>query len=111
MTKLPRQLLLAMMMEGVGTTQMMHTYARQGTGKLNLIPAHRNPTREELNTASEQLKEIPRYLLFLVFFLIPVPGFVGGYALVAISIEKKFGAKVKLLPTRLRPLFTTSPAQ
>ena len=45
MTKLPRQLLLAMMMEGVGTTQMMHTYARQGTGKLNLTPAHRNPTR------------------------------------------------------------------
>ena len=104
MTQLPRQLLWAIVMEGVGTTRMIHTYARHGSGKLKLTPAHLHPTPEELLEAGEQLKDIPRSLLFLVVFLIPVPGFVGGYTIVAISMEKRFGGKVKLLPTRFRHL-------
>jgi hypothetical protein len=102
-TQLPRQLLWAIVMEGVGTSKMVHTYARHGTGKLNLTPVHLHPTPEELEVAAEQLKDIPRSLIFIVVFLIPVPGFVGGYALIAIAAEKWMGNKIKLLPTRFRP--------
>ncbi len=104
LAQLPRQLLWAVVMEGVGTTKMVHTYARQGTGKLRLSPVHRHPTPEELQIAGEQLKDIPRSLLFLLVFLIPVPGFVGGYTLAAISLEKKFGDRIKLIPSRFRHL-------
>ncbi|MFN0175287.1 MAG: hypothetical protein ACKVU0_11610 [Saprospiraceae bacterium] len=103
-TQLPRQFLWAIVMEGVGTTRMVHIYARQGSGKLRITPAHLHPTPEELELADEQLKDIPRSLLFLLVFLIPVPGFVGGYTLVAISLEKRFGYKVKLIPSRFRSL-------
>lgn len=99
-----RQFLWAILMEGVGTTRMMHVYARHGSGKLKLTPAHWRPTEEELQVAGEQLKDIPRSLLFIAVFFIPLPGFVGGYALLAIMIERWLGNKIKLLPTRFRPL-------
>ncbi len=105
-TRLPRQFLWAIVMEGVGTTRMLHVYARHGTGKLKLTPAHRHPTSEELVVAHEQLKDIPRSLVFLVVFLIPVPGFVGGYAIMAIAAERWMGHKIKLLPTRFRHLLS-----
>ncbi|MBC7774070.1 MAG: hypothetical protein H7246_01425 [Phycisphaerae bacterium] len=104
--QLPRQLLWAVVMEGVGTTRMVHVYARHGSGKLRLTPLHRHPTPAELHVAGEQLKDIPRSLLFLAVFLIPVPGFIGGYALAAISLEKKYGNKIKLLPSRFRHLLS-----
>ena len=103
-TQFSRQVLWAFVMEGVGTTKMVHTFAKQASGRLNLTPAHLHPSPEELRLADAQLKDIPRSLLFLVMFLVPVPGFVGGYALAAISMEKHFGDKVKLLPRRFRPL-------
>ena len=83
---------------------MVYIYARYGSGKLKLTPTHRHPTREELQVAGEQLKDIPRSLLFLFIFLIPLPGMVGGYALIAIIIERWLGNKIKLLPTRFRHL-------
>ncbi len=103
-TQLPRQFLWAIAMEGVGTTRMLHVYARHVTGKLRLTPVHRHPTQEELHVAREQLKDIPRSLVFLVVFLIPVPGFVGGYAIAAIAAERWMGHKIKLIPTRFRHL-------
>ncbi len=111
MTQLPRQLLRAVVMEGVGTTRMVHVYARQGTGKLRLTPARLHPTPEELELAGEQLKDIPRSLLFLLMFLIPLPGFVGGYALVAIAFERWMGNRIKVLPTRFRHLLKPKPKQ
>lgn len=104
MTRLPRQFLWAIVMEGVGTTRMVHIYARLGTGKLKLTPIHRRPTREELYVAGEQLKDIPRSLIFIVVFLIPLPGMVGGYVLISIMVERWLGNKIKLLPTRFRQL-------
>jgi len=103
-TRLPRQFLWAIAMEGVGTTRMIHVYARHGTRKLKLRSAHRNPSPAELQVAHEQLKDIPRSLLFLVVFLIPLPGVVGGYALAALSMEKWSGDKIKLIPSRFRDL-------
>lgn len=103
-TRLPRQFLWAIAMEGVGTTRMIHVYARHVTRNLNLRSPQQNPSSEELQVAGEQLKDIPRSLLFLVVFLIPVPGFVGGYTLAAISMEKWSGDKIKLIPSRFRKL-------
>lgn len=103
-TRLPRKLLWACVMEGVGTTRMIHIYTRYASGKLNLSPQHRRPTREELYVAGEQLKDIPRSLIFIVVFLIPLPGMVGGYVLISIMVERWLGNKIKLLPTRFRQL-------
>lgn len=100
--RLPQQLLSAIAVEGVATRQMVHVYARHGRGKLHLSPPQQQPSNEELRMASEQLKDIPRSLIFLLMFLIPIPGFVGGYALIAIALEKSCGDKIQLLPTRFR---------
>lgn len=100
--RLPRQLLSAIAVEGVETGRMVHVYARHGRGKLHLSPPQHQPSTEELHMASEQLKDIPRSLIFLLMFLVPIPGFVGGYALIAIALERSFGDKIKLLPTRFR---------
>ncbi len=104
LTRLPGQLLWAIVMEGVGTTRMAHVYARYGTGKLNLTPVRLHPSPEELQEAGNQLKDIPRSLLFLAFFLVPVPGFVGGYALAAIAVERWAGNRIQVLPSRFRHL-------
>lgn len=95
-------MLWALLMEGVETSRMMHVYARHGTGKLRIIPKHKKPTPEEMREASEQLKDIPRFLPFFVVVVVPVPGVTEGYALVAITLEKWLGHKFKLLPSQFR---------
>lgn len=101
-TKLPRRMLWALVMEGVETTRMMHVYARHGGGKLKITPVHKHPTAEELREAGEQLKDIPRFLPFFVVVVVPVPGVTEGYALVAMTVEKWLGHKFRLLPSRFR---------
>jgi hypothetical protein len=98
--RLPRRLLWALVMEGKETTQMLKTFARHGSGKLRLTPAHRHPTPEELRAAVEQLKDIPRFLPFFVVVVVPVPGVTEGYALVAVTLEKWLGHKTRLLPSQ-----------
>lgn len=90
-----------MVMEGVETTRMVHTYARQGSGKLKLTPAHKHPTAEELKAAGEQLRDIPRFLPFFVVVVVPLPGVTEGYALVAMTVERWLGYKFRLLPSRI----------
>ena len=102
--KLPRQMFWAMVMEGVETTQMVKVFARQGTGKLRITPAHRKPTPEEMREAIEQLKDIPRFLPFFVVIAVPVPGVTEGYALVALTLERWLGDRMRLLPSRFRHL-------
>ena len=101
-TRLPRRMLWALVMEGVETTQMLRTFARQGSRKLKLTPAHHHPTPEELRAAVEQLKDIPRFLPFFVIIVVPVPGVTEGYALMAITLEKWLGQRFRLLPSRFR---------
>ena len=110
-TRLPRRMLWAMVMEGVETTRMVKVYARQGTGKLHLTPAHRNPTPEELQQAGEQLKDIPRFLPFFVVVVVPLPGVVEGYALMAITLERWLGERFRLLPSQFRPIFKPEPKE
>lgn len=100
--RLPRRLLWALVMEGKETTQMLKVFARHGSGKLRLTPAHRHPTPEELRTAVEQLKDIPRFLPFFVIIVVPLPGVTEGYALAAVTLEKWLGQKIRLLPSQFR---------
>lgn len=106
--KLPRRMLWALVMEGVETSRMVQVYARHGTGKLRIIPKHKKPTPEELREASEQLKDIPRFLPFFVVVAVPVPGVTEGYALVAITLEKWLGHKFRLLPSQFREILDHS---
>ncbi len=103
-TKLPRRMIFAMVMEGVETTRMVKVFARLGTGKLRLTPAHRNPTPEQVSEAVEQLKDIPRFLPFFVVVVVPVPGIAEGYAVVALTLERWLGDRMKLLPSQFRHL-------
>lgn len=103
--RMPRRLLWALVMEGKETTQMLKTFARHGSGKLRLIPAHRHPTPEELREAVAQLKDIPRFLPFFVILVVPVPGVTEGYAVVAVTLEKWLGQKIRLLPSQFRHIF------
>lgn len=104
-TRLPRRLLWALVMEGVDTTKMLRVFGRHGTGKLRLLPADRKPTEEELAEAVKQLKDIPRFLPFFVVILVPVPGVTESYALVAITLERWLGDRFRLLPSRFRHIF------
>jgi len=103
-TKLPRKMVWAMVMEGVETTRMVKVFARMGTGKLRLTASHRNPTPEEIKAAVDQLKDIPRFLPFFVVVVVPVPGIAEGYAVVALTLERWLGDRMKLLPSQFRHL-------
>ncbi len=102
MARLPRRMIWALVMEGVDTTRMVRVFARHGTGKLHLTPAHRHPTPAELQVAVEQLKDIPRFLPFFVVVVVPLPGVTEGYALAAITLERWLGHRFRLLPSRMR---------
>ncbi|MBL7810482.1 MAG: hypothetical protein JNN28_21840 [Saprospiraceae bacterium] len=106
--KLPKRMLWALVMEGVETSRMVHVYARHGTGKLRIIPKHKKPTPEELKEASEQLKDLPRFLPFFVVVAVPVPGVTEGYALVAVTLEKWLGNKFRLLPSQFREIIESA---
>lgn len=103
--RLPGRMLWGLVMEGVETTRMVRVFARHGRGKLKLIPAHRNPTPEEMQAAYQQLKDIPRFLPFFVIVVVPVPGVTEGYALAAMTLERWLGDRFSLLPSRLRHIF------
>lgn len=105
MTRLPRRLLWAMVMEGVETTRMVKVFARHGRTKLRIIKSHRSPTPEELREAVEQLKDIPRFLPFFVVVIVPLPGITEGYAIVALTLERWLGHRMKLLPSQFRSVF------
>ena len=109
MTKLPRRMIWAMVMEGVETTRMVKVFARHGTGKLKLTKAHRNPTPAELKEAVDQLKDIPRFLPFFVVVLVPLPGITEGYAITALTLERWLGDRMRLLPSQFRDLLSTKP--
>jgi len=100
----PRQFVGVLAMEGAGMTRMAHIYMRHGTRRLRLLPTRHSPTPAELQEAGEQLKDIPRLIFFCAAVVTPLPGFVGGYTLAAIAMERWLGGSVRLLPNRLRPL-------
>ena len=103
--RIPRMMLWAFVMEGKETTHMLHTFARKGKARLLISNAENGPSEEEMRRAVEQLKDLPRFLPFFVFIVVPAPGITEGYVLLAVTLEKWLGLKVSLLPTHFRNIF------
>jgi hypothetical protein len=103
--RFPQMLLWAFVMEGIETKKMLHTYLRQGGGKLLFINSSKMPSAEELQEAHKQLRDIPRFLPFFVFVVVPAPGVTEGYALLAITLEKWLGQRFTILPNQFRKVF------
>jgi hypothetical protein len=101
----PKRVFWAFILEGRATSKMLHTFLREGKGRLSVSAKSQNPTPEEMAQAIEQLKDLPRFLPFFVIVIVPVPGVTEGYAIVAITLEKWMGHKVKLLPSEFRKIF------
>lgn len=106
--RLPRLMFWALVMEGVETRQMVDTYARLGASYVLPI-ASRRPTVEQLAQAREQLGDLPRFLPLFVVIVVPAPGITEGYALLALSLQRWFGLKLRLLPTQLHRIFQKEP--
>ena len=102
--RLPGKMLWALFLEGVETKQMITTFARHGGGKLVRVQSRR-PSEEEMQQAREQLRDLPKFLPFFVFIVVPLPGVTEGYALIAITLENWLGSKVSLLPSQIRKVF------
>jgi hypothetical protein len=102
--RIPKLMLWAVVMEGRETKEMLQTFARQGKKILIVKPAD-GPSEEELKKAVAQLKDIPRFLPFFMFIVVPAPGVTEGYVLLAMTLEKWLGHKVSLLPSHFRKIF------
>jgi hypothetical protein len=100
----PKRVFWAFLLEGMATSKMLHTFLREGRGRLLVSSSSKNPTPEEMAEAMEQLKDLPRFLPFFVVVIVPVPGVTEGYTIMAITLEKWLGHKVKLLPSEFRKL-------
>ena len=97
-------MLRALVMEGLETKQMAHTFLRQGKGWLvgsTDVP----PTEVEKQQAMEQLKDLPRFIPFFMLLSMPVPGVTESYVLLAVTIEKWSRSRVTLLPSNFRHVF------
>lgn len=103
--RVPKLVLNAFWTEGVETRNMVRTFVKQGKGQLLLTKQESAPTEDEIRRAVEQLKDLPRFLPFIVMVSMPVPGVTEGYVLLAVSIEKWLGQKVSLLPSSFRNFF------
>lgn len=102
--RLPRRLAWGLVMEGVETSNMLRVFARHGSGKFRFVRTRRQPTAEEMGAAVEQLKDIPRFLPFFVVVIVPLPGVIEGYTVVAVTLERWLGQRVKLLPSQFREI-------
>jgi len=104
-TRVPRRMVWAFIMEGVESKQMIQTFAQKGKTHLRITNPENGPTPEEMRKAVRQLRDIPRFLPFFVFIVVPMPGVTEGYILLAVTLEKWLGKKVSLLPSNFRHVF------
>ena len=106
-TRVPRLMLRAFVMEGIETKQMVQIFVRQGRNHL-LRSSHNPPTEQEKQQAIAQLKDLPRFLPFFMLLGMPVPGVTESYVLLAVTLEKWSGSRVTLLPSNFRHVFQRS---
>jgi hypothetical protein len=104
-SKVPKLMLTAFRTEGIETRDMMRTFVKHGKGQLLISKESEPPTPEEIQLALAQLKDIPRFLPFIVFVTVPVPGITESYVLLAVTLEKWLGEKYSLLPSSFRNIF------
>lgn len=101
-SKVPKLMFTAFKDESVETRDMLRTFIKQGKGQLLLSKQTEPPTEEEIKQAIDQLKDLPRFLPFIVFVTVPVPGITESYVLLAVTLEKWLGEKFTLLPSSFR---------
>ncbi len=97
-------MLRAFVMEGKETKQMALTFIQQSKG-LWQGDAHVPPSEEEMQQAKAQLKDLPRFLPFVMLLSFPVPGVTESYVLLAVTLEKLSRSRVTLLPSNFRHVF------
>ena len=102
--RLPQRLLWGLVMEGVETSQMIRVFARHGSVMLRIRSEKGTPTPDELKAALEQLKDIPRFLPFFMVVVVPVPGVTESYTVVAVTLERWLGHRIRLLPSQFRDI-------
>lgn len=103
-TRVPRLMLRAFVMEGIETKQMVQVFVRQGRNRL-LRSTTNPPTPQEKEQAMAQLKDLPRFLPFFMLLTMPLPGVTESYVLLAVTLEKWSGSRVTLLPSNFRNVF------
>ena len=79
--------------------------AHKGIVELKIANPESGPSPAEMQKAVQQLRDIPRFLPFFVFIVVPMPGVTEGYVLLAISLEKWMGKRISLLPSQFRKVF------
>ena len=104
-TRIPRRMVWAFVYESLETKQMIQTFAHRGFVELRMADPASGPSPAEMDRAVRQLRDIPRFLPFFVFIVVPMPGVTEGYVLLAVSLEKWLGRKVSLLPSQFRKVF------
>ncbi len=103
-TRVPRLMLKAFVMEGIETKQMVQVFVRQGKDRF-MDSFDNPPTEQEKQEAMAQLKDLPRFLPFVMLLSMPLPGVTESYVLLAVTLEKLSGSRVTLLPSNFRNVF------
>ena len=92
--------------EGIETAEMASVFNRHLRQKLNLKNRKDNPTKEELDEALKQLKDIPKLLPYAAVLLAaPIPGSSAMYTVFAYFLKKKSKGKINLLPDSFDDIF------
>jgi len=94
--------------EGTETTDMLSVFNRQLRKKLNLKTRKDVPTKEELDEALNQLKDIPKLLPYAIVMLAtPIPGSSTMYTVFAYFLKKRSNGKINLLPDSFDDILST----
>ena len=85
--------------EGLETAEMASVFNRLLRKKLNLKNRKDTPTKEELDEALKQLKDVPKLLPFAAVMLAaPIPGSSTMYIIFGYFLNKKTKGKINILP-------------
>lgn len=89
-------------MEYVETREMAITFGKILPQLLKSKDNRNLPSEKEISAAFRQLKDLPKFLPFLSFVFLPVPGITELYILLAFGLEKYSGGMISLLPSQVR---------
>ena len=97
--EISKNVIVAFKKEGSETSNMLNVFNRRLRNKLNLKTRSDMPTKQELDEALHQLKDVPKMLPFvLVMLTTPIPGSSTMYTVFAYFLKKKSNGKINLLP-------------
>lgn len=95
-------LLKAFKGEGKETTDMLKTFNNLLRDKLKMNNRNTHPTKEEIESAINQLKDVPKLAVLASFFggiSFVIPGSTQAYLIAAIGMYNSTNGKVNLIPS------------